>query len=63
MSWTVVCFCGNIYTAPPDRCDVCQKGFDHATEETTSAAETGSSAATRGDRHQSRPAKRSQLPG
>jgi hypothetical protein len=31
MSWTVVCFCGNIYTAPPDRCDVCQKGFDHAT--------------------------------
>jgi hypothetical protein len=23
MSWTVACFCGNVYTAPPDRCDVC----------------------------------------
>jgi hypothetical protein len=23
MSWTVVCFCGNVYIAPPDRCEVC----------------------------------------
>jgi hypothetical protein len=23
MSWTIACFCGNIYTAPPDRCAVC----------------------------------------
>jgi hypothetical protein len=23
MTWTVACFCGNLYTAPPDRCDTC----------------------------------------
>lgn len=23
MSWTVACFCGNVYTAPPDRCVAC----------------------------------------
>jgi hypothetical protein len=23
MTWTVACFCGNVYTAPPDRCDAC----------------------------------------
>ena len=23
MNWTIACFCGNIYTAPPDRCAVC----------------------------------------
>jgi hypothetical protein len=23
MTWTVACFCGNTYAAPPDRCDVC----------------------------------------
>jgi predicted ester cyclase len=23
MSWTVACFCGNVYTAPPERCQVC----------------------------------------
>ena len=23
MSWTIACFCGNVYTAPPDRCDAC----------------------------------------
>lgn len=23
MTWTVACFCGNVYTAPPDRCEVC----------------------------------------
>jgi hypothetical protein len=23
MTWTVACFCGNLYTAPPDRCDAC----------------------------------------
>jgi hypothetical protein len=25
MSWTVACFCGNVYTAPPARCDVCNR--------------------------------------
>jgi hypothetical protein len=23
MSWTVACFCGSVYTAPPDRCELC----------------------------------------
>jgi hypothetical protein len=23
MSWTVACFCGNNYTAPPERCGAC----------------------------------------
>jgi hypothetical protein len=23
MSWTVACFCGNVYSAPPERCAVC----------------------------------------
>lgn len=23
MTWTVACFCGNVYSAPPDRCDAC----------------------------------------
>ena len=28
MSWTVACFCGNVYAAPPDRCDVCGHSID-----------------------------------
>jgi hypothetical protein len=28
MSWTVACFCGNVYTAPPDRCEVCGCSVD-----------------------------------
>lgn len=28
MSWTIACFCGNIYTAPPDRCAVCDSTID-----------------------------------
>jgi hypothetical protein len=23
MSWTVACFCGTVYEAPPDRCPTC----------------------------------------
>jgi hypothetical protein len=23
MSWTVACFCGNVYSAPPERCAAC----------------------------------------
>jgi hypothetical protein len=23
MSWTVACFCGTVYEAPPDRCPAC----------------------------------------
>lgn len=25
MSWTVACFCGNVYTTPPDECNVCHR--------------------------------------
>ena len=28
MSWTVACFCGNVYAAPPDRCEVCGRSID-----------------------------------
>ncbi len=30
MSCTVACFCGNVYVAPPDRCDVCGRSIDSA---------------------------------
>ena len=30
MSWTVACFCGNVYAAPPDRCEVCGCSIEHA---------------------------------
>lgn len=30
MSWTIACFCGNIYTAPPDRCAVCGSTIEDA---------------------------------
>jgi hypothetical protein len=28
MSWAVACFCGNVYAAPPDRCEVCGCSID-----------------------------------
>ena len=28
MSWTVACFRGNVYAAPPDRCEVCGSSID-----------------------------------
>jgi hypothetical protein len=33
MSWTVACFCGNIYTTPPDCCEVCGRSTEPAPEE------------------------------
>jgi hypothetical protein len=30
MSSIVACFCGNVYTAPPERCDVCGCSIDGA---------------------------------
>jgi hypothetical protein len=30
MTWTVACFCGNVYTAPPARCDVCNRTLSRA---------------------------------
>jgi hypothetical protein len=32
MSWTVACFCGNVYTTPPDRCEVCGRSTEPALE-------------------------------
>jgi hypothetical protein len=41
MGWTVACFCGNVYGAPPDQCNVCHISLDHAAAQATpSAAET-----------------------
>jgi predicted ester cyclase/predicted nucleic acid-binding Zn ribbon protein len=28
MSWTVACFCGNVYAAPSHRCEVCGQSID-----------------------------------
>lgn len=30
MSWTVACFCGSVYAAPPNRCAVCGSSIDDA---------------------------------
>jgi hypothetical protein len=30
MSWTVACFCGNVYAAPPDRCEACGSMLEDA---------------------------------
>ena len=38
MSWTIACFCGNVYTAPPDRCDACGSTLDHAATRLTASA-------------------------
>jgi hypothetical protein len=32
MSWTVACFCGNVYNTPPDCCDVCGRSTQRAAE-------------------------------
>jgi hypothetical protein len=47
MHWTVACFCGNVYTAPPDHCSVCHRNLDSAaTRQTASATDSYSVAAT-----------------
>ena len=28
MSWTVACFCGNTFTTPPNRCEVCGESVE-----------------------------------
>jgi hypothetical protein len=38
MSWTIACFCGNVYTAPPDRCDACGSTLDQAATRPTASA-------------------------
>jgi hypothetical protein len=37
MSWTVACFCGNVYTAPPNGCEVCGCSMEAATPGTPEA--------------------------
>lgn len=37
MRWTVACFCGNVYTAPPDRCNVCHISLDPAAAQATAS--------------------------
>ncbi|MDX6597869.1 MAG: hypothetical protein QOE87_1756 [Gaiellales bacterium] len=37
MSWTVACFCGNVYTAPPARCDLCGRTLSRAVTDEPSA--------------------------
>lgn len=64
MRWTVACFCGDVYTAPPDRSNVCHISLDHAgTQATASAADTPSLAATLVTDATLRPQEGSQLQG
>lgn len=55
MSWTIACFCGHIYNAPPDRCPVCDSTIDrvspHLTASTTDVAAVAARAVTDADRH------------
>jgi hypothetical protein len=32
MNWTVACYCGNVYTTPPDCCEVCGRSTEPALE-------------------------------
>jgi hypothetical protein len=41
MSWTIACFCGNVYTALPDRCDACGSTLDPAATRPTAIATDG----------------------
>jgi hypothetical protein len=52
MTWTVACFCGNLYAAPPNRCDACGRTVEAppsrgpATRWTENAADLREPAAT-----------------
>jgi len=28
MAWTIACYCGNLYTAPPNRCEICGSSLE-----------------------------------
>jgi hypothetical protein len=48
MSWTIACFCGNIYTAPPDRCAVCGNTIEDAAPRPNASATDAAALVTRG---------------
>jgi hypothetical protein len=37
MSWTIACFCGNVYAAPAARCDLCNRTLSRAVTHEPSA--------------------------
>lgn len=41
MNCTVACFCGNVYTAPPNRCDECGCTFGESAPSPTASATDG----------------------
>ena len=41
MTCTVACFCGNVYTAPPNRCDECGCTFGDSAPSPTASATDG----------------------
>jgi hypothetical protein len=41
MSWTVACFCGNVYTTPPDCCEVCGRSTEPALVGGVAASQQG----------------------
>ena len=47
LSWTIAGFCGNIYTAPPDRCAVCGSTIGDAAPRPTAAATDADALAAR----------------
>jgi hypothetical protein len=48
MNCTVACFCGNVYTAPPNRCDECGCTFGEFAPSRTASATDGAHAAAAG---------------
>jgi hypothetical protein len=40
MTWTVACFCGDVYTAPPDRCDACGSTLSYVAPSDTPTRDT-----------------------
>ena len=47
MNCTVACFCGNVYTAPPNRCDECGCTFGEPAPSPTASAADGTAALRR----------------
>lgn len=55
MTWTVACFCGNVYAAPPDRCDVCGRTLETAVSGGAATGQIRNAAAPPGSFPESRP--------